>query len=156
MYSRSEKIALAQLYRARWSVETGFRIYKGFSGLKKTLTKNKNLAKALVVMSQIVYTLKLLLAQGMERITSKVLSPKKTAHYGSIVLNEIMSLLTHKRKCLNSIKQWSERFSCWTKSKPSYINRLKGKGLSCIIEVLRKPPINLEGKSNGTSTSCVS
>ena len=63
---------------------------------------------------------------------------------------------THKRMCLNSIKQWSERFSCWTKSKPSYINRLKGKGLSCIIDVLRKPPIKLEGKSIGTSTSCVS
>jgi len=114
------------------------------------------LAKALVVMSQIVYNLKLLLAQGMEHITSKVLSPKKTAHYGSIVLNEIMSLLVYKRKCLNSIKQWSERFSCWTKSKPGYINRLKGKGLSCIIEVLRKTPIKLEGKSIGTSTSCVS
>ena len=147
---------IAQLYRARWSVEIGFRIHKGFCGLKKTLTKNKNLAKALVVMSQIVYTLKLLLAQGMERITGKVLSPKKTAHNGSIVLNEILSLLTHKQKCLKSIMQWSERFSCWTKSKPSYINRLKGKGLSCIIDVLRKPPIKLEGKSTGTSTSCVS
>ncbi|MDD6376960.1 MAG: hypothetical protein SPE82_05895 [Succinivibrio sp.] len=39
------------------------------------------MGKALVVMSQIVYTLKLLLDQGMERITNKVLSPKKTAHY---------------------------------------------------------------------------
>ena len=105
------------------------------------------MAKALAVMSKIVYTLKLLLAQGMERITSKVLSPKKAANYGSIVLNEIMLLLTHKRKCLNSIKQWTEKFSCWTISKPGYINRLKGKGLSCIIEVLRKPPIKLEGKS---------
>ena len=107
-------------------------------------------------MSQIVYTLKLLLAQGIDRITGKVLSPKKTAHNGSIALNEILSLLAHKRKCLNSIKQWSEMFSCWTKSKPSYINRLKGKGLSCIIDVLRKTLIKLEGKSIGTSTSCVS
>lgn len=68
---------IAQLYRARWRVEIGFRIHKRFCGLKKTLTKNKNLAKALAVMSKIVYTLKLLLAQGMERITSKVLSPKR-------------------------------------------------------------------------------
>lgn len=94
---------IAQLYRARWSVEIGFRIHKGFCGLKKTLTKNKNLAKALVVMSQIVYTLKLLLAQGMERITSKVLSPKKAANYGSIVLNEIMLLLSHYDKQMLTI-----------------------------------------------------
>lgn len=89
---------IAQLYRARWRVEIGFRIHKKFCGLKKTLTKNKNLAKALAVMSKIVYTLKLLLAQGMERITSKVLSPKKAANYGSIVLNEIMLLFVALRQ----------------------------------------------------------
>lgn len=61
------------------------------------------MAKALAVMSKIVYTLKLLLAQGMERITSKVLSPKKAANYGSIVLNEIMLLLSHYDKQMLTI-----------------------------------------------------
>ena len=39
----------------------------------------------------------------MERITSKVLSPKKAANYGSIVLNEIMLLLSHYDKQMLTI-----------------------------------------------------
>lgn len=147
---------IAQLYRARWSVEIAFRMHKGFCGLKKTLTKSKTLSKALVVMSQIVYSLKLLLAQGMEKIVGKTLSPKKTAHYGTRPLNVLLSLLGSRRKCVNSIKLWSEKFSRMEKSRPSYINRIKGKGLSCVIECLRKEPKKLKGKSTDISTNYAS
>lgn len=68
-------------------------MHKEFCGLKKTLTKSKTLSKALVVMSQIVYSLKLMLAQGMEKIVGKTLSPKKTARYWTRPLNILLSLL---------------------------------------------------------------
>lgn len=147
---------IAQLYRARWSVEIAFRMHKGFCGLKKTLTKSKTLSKALVVMSQIVYSLKLMLAQGMEKIVGKTLSPKKTSRYGTRPLNILLSLLESKRKCINSIKLWSEKFSRMEKSRLSYINRIKGKGLSCIIECLRKEPRKLKIKSIDVSTNYAS
>lgn len=44
-------------------------------------------------MSQIVYSLKLMLAHGMEKIVGKTLSPKKTSHYGTRPLNVLLSLL---------------------------------------------------------------
>lgn len=62
-------------------------------------------------MSQIVYSLKLMLAQGIEKIVGKTLSPKKTFHYGTRALNILLSLLESKRKYINSIKLWSEKFS---------------------------------------------
>ena len=93
---------IAQLYRARWSAEIAFRMHKGFCGLKKTLTKSKTLSKALVVMSQIVYSLKLMLAQGMEKIVGKTLSPKKTAHYWTRPLNILLSLLNQKENVLTA------------------------------------------------------
>lgn len=75
-----------------------------------------------------------MLAQSMEKIVGKTLSPKKTAHYGTRPLNILLSLLESKRKCINCIKLWSEKFFMYEKSRTSYIKRIKGKGLSCIIE----------------------
>lgn len=107
-------------------------------------------------MSQIVYSLKLMLAHGMEKIVGKTLSPKKTSRYGTRPLNILLSLLESKRKCINSIKLWSEKFSRMEKSRLSYINRIKGKGLSCIIECLRKEPRKLKSKSIDVSTNYAS
>lgn len=70
-------------------------------------------------MSQIVYSLKLMLAQGMEKIVGKTLSPKKTSHYATRTLNILLSQLESKRKYINSIKLWSEKFSVWKNPDPA-------------------------------------
>lgn len=132
---------LAELYRARWSIEISFRMLKGFCGFKRTLTKDPTLAKALVYVSELVYALKLLFAQQLEKLTQEQLSPKKTFHYMTNAMQSILFSLKATRKALKLLQGLVEVASKWTKSKCSYINRTRGKAMSIIIDKISQPPI---------------
>ena len=136
-------LQIAELYRARWSIEISFRMLKGFCGFKRTLTKDPTLAKALVYVSELVYALKLLFAQQLEKLTNKQLSPKKTFHYMTNAMHSILFSLKATKKVLKLLQGLVEVASTWTKSPCSYINRMRGKAMSIIIDKLSQPPIQL-------------
>ena len=132
---------IGELYRARWQVEISFRILKGFCSLKKCNTHKSGIVQSLIYLSQIVYLLKLIIGQQLQKVADTTFSPKKLVNRIKCHFMDIIELALDNGKLLSSyIERHLELFKTYTKSSPSYINRMRGKSIRHIIEVISKTP----------------
>ena len=137
----SHAIQIGELYRARWQVEISFRILKGFCSLKKCNTRKSGIVQALIYLSQIVYLLKLISGQQLQKAADTTFSPKKLVNRIKCHFMDIKELALDSAERLKSyIERHLELFKTYTKSAPSFTNRMRGKSIRHIIEVVSKTP----------------
>ena len=136
-----DAIQIGELYRARWQVEISFRILKGFCSLKKCNTRKSGIVQALIYLSQIVYLLKLIIGQQLQKAADTTFSPKKLVNRIKCHFMDIIELALDSAERLKSyIERHLELFKTYTKSAPSFTNRMRGKSIRHIIEVVSKTP----------------
>ena len=136
-----DAIQIGELYRARWQVEISFRILKGFCSLKKCNTRKSGIVQALIYLSQIVYLLKLIIGQQLQKAADTTFSPKKLVNRIKCHFMDIIELALDSAERLKSyIERHLELFRTYTKSAPSFTNRMRGKSIRHIIEVVSKTP----------------
>jgi hypothetical protein len=92
-------------------------------------------------LSQIVYQLKLIIGQQLQKATDQTFSPKKLVNRIKCHFMDIIELALNNGELLKSyIERHLELFKTYTKSAPSFTNRMRGKSISHIIEVISKTP----------------
>ena len=151
---------IAQLYRVRWQVELSFKIIKEFSGFIKVNTDRMHLRKALLKAAVIVYSTKQYIGKFLDSESEGRISHMKNGAYNGDTFREIIELCIHAGKAnitnilttgKRRIKESMESIVAMLygkskrlcKSKVSYINRIKGKDVSIILEIIkRKPPVS--------------
>ena len=136
-----DAIQIGELYRARWQVEISFRILKGFCSLKKCNTHKSGIVQSLIYLSQIVYLLKLIIGQQLQKAADTAFSPKKLVNRIKCHFMDIIELaLEGSERLAAYIERHLELFKTYAKSAPSFINRMRGKSIRHIIEVVSKTP----------------
>ena len=143
-----DAIQVSELYRSRWQIEISFRILKGFCTLKKISSTKKNLVKAFIYLSQIVYLLKAITGQQLQKMVGQPLSPKKVAKFLNAHLIKLFNLINSAKPIVNYLTKKVKLFARWTKESPSYINRMRGKSMQHIIDVVKQDPLTVGGSVN--------
>lgn len=143
-----DAIQVSELYRSRWQIEISFRILKGFCTLKKISSTKKNLVKAFIYLSQIVYLLKAITGQQLQKMVGQPLSPKKVAKFLNAHLIKLFNLINSAKPIVNYLTKKVKLFARWTKESPSYINRVRGKSMQHIIDVVKQDPLTVGGSVN--------
>ena len=143
-----DAIQVSELYRSRWQIEISFRILKGFCTLKKISSTKKNLVKAFIYQSQIVYLLKAITGQQLQKMVGQPLSPKKVAKFLNAHLIKLFNLINSAKPIVNYLTKKVKLFARWTKESPSYINRVRGKSMQHIIDVVKQDPLTVGGSVN--------
>ena len=162
-YAYSESLdakQIAQLYRVRWQVELSFKIIKEFSGFIKIDTNYEHQGKALLKATVIVYSTKQYIGKFLDSESEGRISHIKNGAYNGDTFREIIELCiragkanitniltTGKRRIKESMESivamlyGKSKRLC--KSKVSYINRIKGKEVSIILEIIKqKTPVS--------------
>jgi hypothetical protein len=143
-----DALQIAELYCSRWQIEISFRILKGFCTLKKISSTKKDLVKAFIYLSQIVYLLKAITGQQIQKMAGVPLSQKKVAKYINAHLIRLLELIDKAKSFVNYLTDKIDFFIGWTKESPSYINRMRGKSMQHIIDVVKQDPLNIGGSVN--------
>ena len=146
---------IAAIYRARWQVEIFYRCMKGFCSMKGSRSSNLNIQKAFMLFSLITAYLKIILGATAQENSGNPLeiSPKKLMHSISPYLDSLISKIIAGNKFADILKQI--RLCCreitvtMKKSKPSFINRKRGKYIGWIIENIKRPIIKNYGSHMG-------
>ncbi|WP_037972885.1 hypothetical protein, partial [Succinivibrio dextrinosolvens] len=99
------------------------------------------IVQALIYLSQIVYLLKLIIGQQLQKAADTTFSPKKLVNRIKCHFMDIIELaLEGSERLAAYIERHLELFKTYTKSAPSFTNRMRGKSIRHIIEVVSKTP----------------
>ena len=134
-----DAIQISDLYRARWQIELQFKCFKSFSSLKADRIATPSIIEAFIDLSRTVHALNLVIGQAAQQAAGAALSQQKAAGRCSAILEDLPGMLIKgSARLAGRIK----RFLCGAatrlaKSTLSFINRKRGKCLSCIIESIR-------------------
>ena len=138
---------IAAIYRARWQVEIFYRCIKGFCSMRGSRSSNLKIQKAFMLFSLITAYLKIILGATAQENSNTPLeiSPKKLMHTISPYLDILISKIISGNKFSDILKQIQlccrEIAVTMKKSKPSFINRKRGKYIGWIIENIKRPII---------------
>ena len=139
-------------------MELSFKIIKEFSGFIKVNTDRMHLRKALLKAAVIVYSTKQYIGKFLDSESEGRISHMKNGAYNGDTFREIIELCIHAGKAnitnilttgKSRIKESMESIVAMLygkskrlcKSKVSYINRIKGKDVSIILEIIKRKPL---------------
>lgn len=130
---------IAETYRSRWQCERYFRCYKGFSALSGSRSGFRHIQEAMIELAQMAADLKHILAVVLETETSHVISHEKMAHSGNVY---VQYLIESMLMGLTSARHFYRVLIAAAKdlrgSATSYINRIRGKSLRSIADIISR------------------